>query len=53
MRQLIGVGTPRALQGRLIAIMATLLAVAGSLSKPVTPSGVTNDMLHRLSVGRS
>jgi hypothetical protein len=36
MRQLIGVGTPRALQGRLIAIITALLALIGSLSYPVT-----------------
>ena len=33
MRQLIGVGTPRGLQGRLIAIVATLLALARGLGQ--------------------
>ena len=37
MRQLIGVGTPRGLHGRLIAIMATLLALTRALSERVTP----------------
>jgi transposase len=36
MRQLIGVGTPRGLQGRLIAVMATLLALARGLWERVT-----------------
>lgn len=31
MRQLIGVGTPRGLQGRLVAVMATLLALTREL----------------------
>ena len=31
MRQLIGVGTPRGLQGRLSAVVAALLALIGSL----------------------
>ena len=33
MRQLVGVGTPRGLQGRLLAIVATLLALARSLGQ--------------------
>jgi len=33
MRQLIGVGTPRGLQGRLIAVVATLLALARALAE--------------------
>jgi integrase-like protein/DDE family transposase len=37
MRQLIGVGTPRGLQGRLIAAMATLLALTRALWERVTP----------------
>jgi transposase len=36
MRQLIGVGTPRGLQGRLIAVLAALLALTRSLWKPIT-----------------
>jgi hypothetical protein len=36
MRHLIGVGTPRALQGRLIAVVATLLALAQALAERVT-----------------
>jgi transposase len=36
MRQLIGVGTPRGLQGRLIAVVATLLALARALAERVT-----------------
>jgi transposase len=37
MRQLIGVGTPRGLQGRLVAVMATLLALMRELSDNRTP----------------
>ena len=37
LRQLIGVGTPRGLQGRLIAVLATLLALSRDLWKCVTP----------------
>jgi transposase len=37
MRQLIGVGTPRGLQGRLIALLATRLALSRHLWKRVTP----------------
>jgi Transposase DDE domain len=36
LRQLIGVGTPRGLQGRLIAVLATLLALSRDLWKRVT-----------------
>jgi hypothetical protein len=36
MRQLIGVGTPRALQGRLSAVVATLLVLTRSLCALVT-----------------
>jgi transposase len=39
MRQLIGVGTPRGLQGRLIAVVATLLALARALGELVTRHG--------------
>ena len=35
MRQLIGVGTPRGLQGRLRAVLATLLTLIRMLSKPL------------------
>ena len=37
MRQLIGVGTPRGLQGRLIAVMAGLLTLIQTLWQAVTP----------------
>ena len=36
MRQLIGVGTPRGLQGRLIAVVATLVVLARALGERVT-----------------
>jgi transposase len=36
MRQLIGVGTPRGLQGRLIAVVATLLALLRALERRLT-----------------
>ena len=39
MRQLIGVGTPRGLQGRLSAVVAALLALIGSLSELATGHG--------------
>jgi transposase len=39
MRQLIGVGTPRGLQGRLIAVVTTLLALTRSLRDLVTAQG--------------
>ena len=39
MRQLIGVGTPRGLQGRLIAVVATLLALIHSVWKCPTLHG--------------
>ena len=42
MRQLIGVGTPRGLQGRLIAVMAALLALIRALGDVLT--------IHRRSV---
>ena len=38
MRQLIGVGTPRGLQGRLGAVLAALLALIRALWQPVTAS---------------
>jgi hypothetical protein len=37
MRQLIGVGTPRGLRGRLVAVMATLLALTRGFWERVTP----------------
>ena len=48
MRQLIGVGTPRGLQGRLSAVMAALLALIGSLRalRQISP-------LRRRSIARS
>jgi transposase len=39
MRQLIGVGTPRGLQGRLLAVIATLLALARPLGELVPGRG--------------
>jgi Transposase DDE domain/Transposase domain (DUF772) len=39
MRQLIGVGTPRGLQGRLVAIVITLLAIIGALWHTATRHG--------------
>ena len=36
MRQLIGVGTPRGLQGRLTAVVATLVVLARALGERVT-----------------
>ena len=39
MRQLIGVGTPRRLQGRLSAIVAVILALIGSLTELATCHG--------------
>jgi transposase len=36
MRHLIGVGTPRGLQGRLAAVMATLFALLGVVRCPLT-----------------
>jgi transposase len=39
MRQLIGVGTPRGLQGRLIAVVATLWLLTQALGKAVTRHG--------------
>ena len=39
MRQLIGVGTPRGLQGRLLAVIATLLALARPLGELVLGRG--------------
>jgi transposase len=36
MRQLIGVGTPRGLQGRLLAVVATLLALVRALGRRLT-----------------
>ena len=39
MRQLIGVGTPRGLQGRLSAVVAALLALIGSLRVLATRHG--------------
>src|SRR5262249_23647389 len=42
MRQLIGVGTPRGLQGRLSAVLATLLTLIRMLSKPLTSQWCPN-----------
>ena len=56
MRQLIGVGTPRGLQGRLIAVVAALLALIGSLREPCTASSAprtTRSPRERRSIARS
>jgi transposase len=53
MRQLIGVGTPRGLQGRLVAVLATLLALARSLWGRGRVIDVLHDLFHPLSVARS
>ena len=55
MRQLIGVGTPRGLQGRLIAVLAALLTLIRSLLEPLTRQGGSVplfSMLERLSIAR-
>ena len=56
MRQLIGVGTPRALQGRLRAVVAALLTLIGSLRELATRIGVPcgrTQPFQRRSIGRS
>ena len=53
MRQLIGVGTPRGLQGRLSAIVAALVVLIRSLWEPVRRHERLARPLHRLSVARS
>jgi pheromone shutdown protein TraB len=49
MRQLIGVGTPRGLQGRLSAVVAALLALIQSLLPLVTNHGWFVSYVSRLS----
>jgi hypothetical protein len=46
MRQLIGVGTPRGLQGRPIAVLHTLLTLLQRLWEPVTHHALSYDSLH-------
>jgi transposase len=55
MRQLIGVGTPRGLQGRLIAILAALFALTRSLWESVMRDGSRPRVspLHCQSVARN
>ena len=54
MRQLIGVGTPRGLQGRLNAVLAALLALIRPLWEPADASLVARtDAFHGSSVARS
>ena len=53
MRQLIGVGTPRGLQGRLVAALAMLLALTRSLWERVTRHWRPARPFHRSSVARS
>jgi hypothetical protein len=55
MRQLIGVGTPRGLQGRVIAILGALLTLIRSCWQPVTchrPMQTLFSMRERLSHAR-
>jgi hypothetical protein len=55
MRQLIGVGTPRGLQGRVTAIFGTLLTLIRSCWEPVTrhrPMQTLFSMRERLSIAR-
>jgi transposase len=55
MRQLIGVGTPRGLQGRVIAILGTLLTLIRSCWEPVVrhrPLHALLSMRERLSIAR-
>jgi transposase len=50
MRRLIGVGTPRGLQGRLSAVLAALLALIGShreLATPHEPVRAASPLKHR------
>ena len=53
MRQLIGVGTPRGLQGRLIAVVATLLTLIRPLWEPVPRHRPPVRLFSRSSVSRS
>jgi hypothetical protein len=53
MRQLIGVGTPRRPQGRLSAVLATLLVLTRSLCALVTPHRGLDDTFRRPSSARS
>ena len=53
MRQLIGVGTPRGLQGRLRAAMAALLVLIRSLWEPVRRPEHFAHPLHHVSVAES
>ena len=55
MRQLIGVGTPRSLQGRLIAVLGLLLTLIRTLWQPVTrrwPSARPGSTPGMVSIGR-
>ena len=56
MRQLIGVGTPRGLQGRLNAVLVTLLTLIRTLSEPLTRHCCPDrrfSLLERGSIARS
>ena len=53
MRQLIGVGTPRGLQGRLVAVLATLLVLVRALWQPVRVMSASHDMCHRARCSQS
>jgi transposase len=46
MRQLIGVGTPRGLQGRLIAILGVLLTLIRSCGESLTPQAGTRKLFN-------
>jgi transposase len=52
-RPLIGVGSPRGLQGRLIAVLTAPLVLTRSLWEPVRRPGRPARQFHRLSVARS
>jgi hypothetical protein len=53
MRQLIGVGTARGLQGRLSAVVAALLALIASLRELPTVMGAAGDRSYRSSIAPS
>ena len=53
MRQLIGVGTPRGLQGRLVAVFGALLTLIRALWRPVTRHSRQCDSVQRPAVSPS
>ena len=52
MRHLIGVGTPRGLQGRLVAAVAALLVLIRFLWEPMRRPERSHDPIHGASVAR-